>query len=128
MIQRVVSARIALFALALATSLDVATWAQAGAREVQPAQVDALFGAWNIPGSPGCAIGVMSQGKLVYAKGYGLADVERGTPLSPDTVFDIASMTKQFTGATIGLLTLEQEMALTDDVRARFPSCKSMCP
>jgi CubicO group peptidase (beta-lactamase class C family) len=88
---------------------------------VQPAQVDALFAAWNEPGSPGCAIGVMSQGKLVYAKGYGLAEVERGTPLSPDTVFDVASMTKQFTGATVGLLTLEHKVALTDDVRARFP-------
>ena len=120
MIQRLVSARIALFALALATALNAAAWGQVGA-EVQPAQVDALFAAWNNPGSPGCAIGVMSQGKLVYAQGYGLADVEHGTPLSPDTVFDIASMTKQFTGAAIGLLTLEERVALTDDVRARFP-------
>jgi CubicO group peptidase (beta-lactamase class C family) len=82
-IQRPVSARIGLFTLALATSLETAASGQAGA-EMQPAQVDALFAAWNAPGSPGCAIGVMSQGKLVYAKGYGLADVEHGTPLSPD--------------------------------------------
>jgi CubicO group peptidase (beta-lactamase class C family) len=126
-IQRLASTRIALFALALATSLDAAAWGQAGP-EVQPAQIDALFAAWSKPGSPGCAIGVMSQGKLVYAKGYGLADVEHGTPLSADTVFDIASMTKQFTGATIALLTLERKVALTDDVRARFPELQIDVP
>jgi CubicO group peptidase (beta-lactamase class C family) len=122
-IQSLASARIGLFALALATSLDAAAWDQ-----VQPAQVDALFAPWSKPGSPGCAIGVMSQGKLVHAKGYGLADVERGVPLSADTVFDIASMTKQFTGATVGLLTLEQKVALTDDVRARFPELQIDVP
>jgi CubicO group peptidase (beta-lactamase class C family) len=126
-IRRLVFARIGVFALALATSLDAAASDHAGA-EVQPAQVDALFAAWNKPGSPGCAIGVMSRGKLVYAKGYGLADVEHGTPLSPDTVFDIASMTKQFTGATIGLLALEHKVALTDDVRARFPELQIDVP
>ena len=63
---------------------------------------------------------------LLSPAGAALADelryrVERGTPLSPDTVFDVASMTKQFTGATAGLLSLEHKVALTDDVRARFP-------
>jgi len=125
-IQRLASARIGVFALALATALDAAA-DHAGA-EVQPAQVDALFAAWNKPSSPGCAMGVMSEGKLVYAKGYGLADVEHGTPLSPDTVFDIASMTKQFTGATIGLLTLDHKVALTDDIRARFPELQIAAP
>ena len=121
LIQRLVSTRIVLLALASTTSLNGTARAQTGASDVPPAQVDALFAAWNKPDSPGCSIGVMSQGELVFAKGYGLSDVEHGTPLSPDTVFDIASMTKQFTGAAIGLLTLEQEVALTDDIRAAFP-------
>lgn len=125
--QRLVSARFGLFALALATALDAAAWERAAA-EVEPAQVDALFAAWDRPGSPGCALGVMSHGKLVYGKGYGLADVEHGTPLSPDTVFDVASMTKQFTAAAIGLLILDRKVALTDDVRARFPELQIDVP
>ena len=87
----------------------------------RPARVDALFSAWDKPDSPGCVTGVMEQGKLLFAKGYGLADTARGVPLSPDTVFDIASMSKQFTAANIGLLVLERKLALTDDVRASFP-------
>ena len=93
----------------------------AAAADPRTAQVDVLFSAWDKPGSPGCATGVMSQGKLVYAKGHGLADVARGTPLSPDTVFDVASMAKQFTAASVALLSLDRKLALTDDVRARFP-------
>jgi CubicO group peptidase (beta-lactamase class C family) len=120
MTQRLVSARIGLLALGLSIPLSEGASAQAAA-DARSEQVDALFADWNKPDSPGCAIGVMSQGELVYAKGYGLADVARGIPLSQGTVFDIASMTKQFTGATIGLLTLERKLALTDDVRARFP-------
>ncbi|HEV7607160.1 MAG TPA: serine hydrolase [Steroidobacteraceae bacterium] len=91
------------------------------AGDARTAQVDALFSAWAKADSPGCVTGVMSQGKLLYAQGYGLADVARGITLSPDTVFDIASMTKQFTAATIGLLMLDRKLALTDDVRVRFP-------
>ena len=105
-------------ALLLALNLPLAALA---ADDSRPAQVDALFAAWNKPDSPGCVTGVMSQGKLVYAKGYGLADVARGIPLSPDTVFDIASMAKQFTAANVALLALDHKLALTDDVRARLP-------
>lgn len=92
------------------------------------AQVDALFAAWDAPGSPGCAVGVMSRGRLVYAKGHGLADVARGIPLSADTVFDVASMTKQFTAASIALLSMERKLALADDVRTRFPEIRIDAP
>lgn len=106
--------------LALAAE-DPPTEAHNSASDSRPRQVDALFAAWDKPGSPGCATGVMSQGRLVYAKGYGLADLDSGTPLSPDTVFDVASMAKQFTAANVALLTLDHRLALKDDVRARFP-------
>lgn len=94
----------------------------------RPAQVDAVFATWDKPDSPGCAVGVMSQGKLVFAKGYGSADVARHIPLSPNTVFDIGSMTKQFTGATVGLLVLDHKVALTDDVRTRFADLRLPAP
>src|SRR5687767_651790 len=93
--------------LFLALSIPLA----AAATDSRTAQVDALFAAWNKAGSPGCVTGVMSQGKLLYARGYGLADVGRGIALSPDTVFDIGSTTKQFTAATIGLLMLDRKLA-----------------
>src|SRR5262249_8684781 len=107
------------FAALAATDFPIG--AHNSAADSRGARVDALFAAWDKPDSPGCATGVMSQGKLVYAKGYGLADVASHTPLSPDTVFDIASMAKQFTAANIALLTLDRKLALNDDVRARFP-------
>jgi CubicO group peptidase (beta-lactamase class C family) len=91
-------------------------------------QVDAVFSAWNNPGSPGCAVGVMSQGKLLLARGYGLADVARGIALSPNTIFDVASMTKQFTAANVGLLILDHKLSLTDDVRVRFPELRLDVP
>jgi CubicO group peptidase (beta-lactamase class C family) len=113
-------ARLGLPLLALALPFAAGA-AHPATRDSRQLQVDALFSTWNKADSPGCVTGVMSQGKLVYARGYGLADVARGIALSPDTVFDIASMTKQFTAANIGLLILDRKLALTDDVRTRFP-------
>src|SRR5688572_22487781 len=54
--------------------------------------------------APGIAIGIMSEGQIVYAKGFGLANLETGTKVTPETVFMIGSITKQFTAAAIMLL------------------------
>src|SRR5579864_1295475 len=72
--------------------------------EKSAAAVDEVFGDLTKPGSPGCALGVYRDGKLIYAKGYGLANLEENVAITPQSVFDIGSTSKQFTAASILLL------------------------
>jgi CubicO group peptidase (beta-lactamase class C family) len=83
--------------------------------------VDAVMAEWAKADSPGCAVGVMRDGALVLARGYGQADLERGVPIGPTSVFDIASTSKQFTAAAIVLLAQEGKLSLDDDVRRFVP-------
>jgi len=70
-------------------------------------RTDALFAEFAKPGSPGCAVGVMRDGRTLLAKGYGLGDLEQGVPLSPRSVFYLASVSKQFMAFSV--LLLEQQ-------------------
>ena len=88
---------------------------------IDPARIDALFKDYDNRTTPGCAVGIYGEGKVLYAKGYGLADLERPTPLTPTTLFDIASISKQFTAASLVLLAQEGKLALTDDIRKYLP-------
>ena len=65
---------------------------------------------------PGIAIAVVKDGKPVKVKGYGLADVEHGVPVTADTVFQLASVTKQFTAAAVMLLVEDGKLSLEDAV------------
>lgn len=85
------------------------------------ARVDSLFAEWDRPDSPGCALGVVRDHALIYSRGYGTADLEAGTPITPETVFYLASVSKQFTGASIALLALDGPLSLDDDVRKYVP-------
>lgn len=87
----------------------------------QQAQIDALFAAYDTPTSPGCALGVMSEGRMIYARGYGLATLDPAVAIDSDKVFDIASMSKQFTAAAIVRLSQQGKLKLTDDVRKYVP-------
>ena len=84
-------------------------------------RVDKLFERWDRPDSPGCALGVVKDGRLVYARGYGMADLEHSIPITPRSVFDIASTSKQFTSMAIMLLVKEGKISLDDDVRKYVP-------
>jgi CubicO group peptidase (beta-lactamase class C family) len=84
------------------------------------AQVDKLF-AWATATSPGCAVAVSHQGKVVVNRAYGLADLERVTPITTDTVFDAASVVKQFVAAAALLLVEEGRLSLTDDIHKYLP-------
>jgi CubicO group peptidase (beta-lactamase class C family) len=85
------------------------------------AQVDALFARFAAAPGPGCAVAVVDRGRVVFARGYGLADLDRRVRITPDTVFDIASTSKQFTAASILLLVERGRLALDDDVRKYLP-------
>ena len=85
------------------------------------AQVDALFSAWNKPTSPGCAVAVMQGGRIVYDHGYGMADLDHDIPITPDTVFHVASVSKQFTAASVAMLAAEGKFSLDDPARIYVP-------
>ena len=70
---------------------------------------------------PGCAVGVVRRGDLVYNRGFGLANLEHGVPVTSDTVFRIGSVSKQFVAASIALLVLRNELDLDANIRSILP-------
>ena len=84
------------------------------------AEIDQIF-AWATPDVPGCVVAVSQHGKMVVNRAYGLADLERGVPLSTGSIFDAASIRKQFVAAAIFLLVEEGRLSLSDDVRTYIP-------
>jgi CubicO group peptidase (beta-lactamase class C family) len=84
-------------------------------------KVDSLFAAWNKPDSPGCALGIIKDGKLLYKRGYGLANLEYGIPITSKSVFRIGSTSKQFSAMCMTLLEEEGKFSLDDDIRKYIP-------
>jgi CubicO group peptidase (beta-lactamase class C family) len=84
-------------------------------------RVNALFAKWDRPDSAGCALGVVKDGKLIYARGYGMADLEHNVAITPRSAFDIASISKQFTAMAIMLLVQRGKVSIDDDVRKYVP-------
>lgn len=95
--------------------------ARNAADEKKTAAVDEIFADLTKAGSPGCALGVFREGKIIYSKGYGLANVEENVSITPESVFDIGSTSKQFTAASILLLEKERKLRLDDDIRTYIP-------
>jgi CubicO group peptidase (beta-lactamase class C family) len=84
-------------------------------------KIDSLFTKWNTQNSPGCAIGIVRNDSLIYAKGYGAANLEYNIPNTPETVFHVASVSKQFTAWSIILLARQGKLKLDDDIRKYLP-------
>ena len=85
------------------------------------ARVDTVFRTFDRVDSPGCAGGVYRDGRILYARGYGMANLELGVPNTPRTVFDIGSISKEFAATAVLLLAHEGKASLGDDVRKYFP-------
>jgi CubicO group peptidase (beta-lactamase class C family) len=84
-------------------------------------KVDQLFAAWDKPESPGAAIAIIKDGAIVYKRGYGSANLEYNVPITPQTVFHVASVSKQFTAFAIVLLANQGKLSLDDDIRKHLP-------
>lgn len=82
-------------------------------------KVDEICKEWNKPDKPGGVVGVAVNGKLLFAKGYGLANMETKTPNTKDTVMDVGSVSKQFTAMCI-LLLEEQGKLKTDEEFTKY--------
>ncbi|HXA10807.1 MAG TPA: serine hydrolase domain-containing protein, partial [Mycobacterium sp.] len=84
--------------------------------------VDRLFAEWNKPDSPGCSLGVSRNGTVVYEHGYGMANLDLGVAITPASVFDAASVAKQFTAMSILLLAQRRQLSLDDGVGKYIPN------
>ena len=83
--------------------------------------MDVIFADLSTPGSPGCALGVYRNGKIIYSRGYGLANIEENVRITPQSVFDVASLSKQFAAMSILLLEKHGKLRLDDDVCTYIP-------
>jgi len=84
-------------------------------------KIDNLFQQWDTAGSPGCVVGIVRNDSLVYARGYGLANVEDNIPNTPQTEFYVCSLAKQFTGYAIVLLARQGRLKLDEDIHRYLP-------
>jgi CubicO group peptidase (beta-lactamase class C family) len=90
-------------------------------------KIDSLFRQWDKTSGPGCAVGVVRNDSLIFSKGYGLANLEYGVPITPETIFHMASVSKQFTAYSILLLERQGKLSLDDDIHKYlnwFPDLK----
>ncbi|HKX83713.1 MAG TPA: serine hydrolase domain-containing protein, partial [Pyrinomonadaceae bacterium] len=71
--------------------------------------------------APGCAVGVSYEGKTVFEKAFGFAEMEHNIPNTPQTIFESGSVAKQFTAAALVLLQQDGKLKLDDDVRKYIP-------
>jgi CubicO group peptidase (beta-lactamase class C family) len=92
-----------------------------GARDVRALRADSVFQTFDRTNSPGCALGVYQDGKIFYARGYGMASLEHGIALSPQSVLDVGSISKQFTAMSILMLQKEGKLSLDDPIRKYIP-------
>lgn len=92
------------------------------------AKVDRVFERWNRSDTPGCAVGVEVDGKPVLIGAYGMANLEYGLKIRPDTIFESGSVAKQFTAAAIALLVQDGKLSLDDPVRKYVPELPDFGP
>ena len=85
------------------------------------AAVDAVFAGWTSTATPGCAVGVARDGRTILTRAYGMSNLEYDVPITPTTIFEAGSVSKQFTAAAVVLLALDGTLSLEDPVRKYIP-------
>lgn len=93
--------------------------------EALQSRVDKIFAVYDNSESPGCALGVIRDGNFIYKKGYGAASLELGVPITPQSVFYMGSVSKQFTAASVVLAAEHGFLSLDDDIRKYVPEIPS---
>jgi len=87
------------------------------------ATVDSIFLKY-CGNTPGVAIGIFNEGEIIFSKGYGKANLKGNISITDSTNFRLASVTKQFTAASILILTQEGKLTLNDKITNYFPCLK----
>lgn len=83
-------------------------------------RIDSMFASYNAQ-TPGAAVAIVKDGRVIFKKGYGMANLEHSIPITPQTVFNIASVSKQFTAFAAYLLESEGKINFDDEVRKYIP-------
>lgn len=115
-----------MFALSVLLSLSIGSFTFGSTNfsyqdDALAARVDKLFAQWDKPNSPGGMLAIIKDGKVIYKRGYGMADLEHNVSITPATVFNIASTSKQFTAMSILILARQGKISLDDDIRKYIP-------
>lgn len=120
---RAVLVSILVFALGATAQAQQAVKKKDASAKLSPAiqKIDELFSSWSKPDAPGAVLAVVKDGKIIYSRGYGAADIERGSANKPTTVFHVASVSKQFTAFAVQLLAQDGKLSLDDDIRKYLP-------
>ncbi len=101
--------------------LSITTASVVFAADTTAEKVHQIFASFDKPGSPGCSVGVIRNGSFVYKKSFGYASLELGVPLTPESVFYMGSVSKQFTAASVVLAAEQGYLSLDDDVHKYIP-------
>jgi CubicO group peptidase (beta-lactamase class C family) len=112
--------RAAIVSLAVCSLTATTSFAQKSTGDLER-KVDQIFAAYDKPNSPGCALGVVRDGEFIYKRGYGEGSLELSVPLTPQSVFYMGSVSKQFTAASVVLAAEQGYLSLDDDVRKYVP-------
>lgn len=89
------------------------------------ARIDSLMATWNRQDSPGGIVGVVVDGEVVFARGYGMANLTHGVPITQDTRFNVGSVAKQFTAFAVALLESRGRLSIDDAVTEYLPELPS---
>jgi CubicO group peptidase (beta-lactamase class C family) len=84
-------------------------------------KVDAFLSQWDKNDMPGCSVGAVKDGRLVYKRAFGMANLDYDVPNTNSTLFNLASSSKPFTAASIALLAQQGKLSLDDDIRKYLP-------
>ena len=103
--------------LAMVFALPMIACAQG---DFDTAAIDNVFADFNSE-TPGCALGVVQSGQLVYGRGYGMANLEHDIPINTTSVFRIGSVSKQFAAAVAALAAMEGYLDLEDQLQKWIP-------
>ena len=83
--------------------------------------VDIIFNRYIEKNSPGAAVAVAKNGSIIFRNGYGMANLEYDIPVTPRTIFHVASVSKQFTAFSIAMLADQGKLSLDDDIHKYLP-------
>lgn len=95
------------------------SYSQTNQKQIQ--KIDSLFTSWNVPNHPGGSVLISKEGKTIFSKSYGLANIEYNIPNTNNTLYNIGSISKQFTAMGIVLLEEKDKLSFEDDIRKHIP-------
>src|SRR6185503_4950573 len=107
--------------LLIIMSLTITPMSATGSNQDKAKAMDALFSSYSAPGAPGASVIVIKDGKVLFKKAYGLANLEKNVAATTSTNYRLASVTKQFTAMAIMILAERQKLSYEDRLSDFFP-------